>query len=495
MDGPSVSEMTMSALHKLNDCLQHAMLRERTEQLKAYFEKNWRQKLRICATSNGIYDDSGLHTDEFVRPHAVQRLRNLIKGLDDCIEIVTKMIPSCPGQFNESDEDDESKESECDESGPKLERPARIEGWPKLTKALGKVQLRLEKLGLLAEMLADTYDDARYYETKVKFKYEDYEKLDDPDYQHHRDVDVEELRRLKKDLVREYYQGYHIDFPKYEAGDSQELPSGKSTLAYLEQENRQQAHRLIFATMRRYVRLDLSRKAAEKRATARDADGTGDALSEVPPTNEFQPQLPSTDEVRQLKLASQSKAPSAETLEGQERTFHCPYCGDMLLESDSGRTAWYEHVNHDLLPFTCLWPCCKQYDPKEFEHVDELTAHLEESFGTVEHWVCDPCLAQGKPCNSCEFLTKKDLDKHLDTVHWKKGKDATPMIRLEVLTECPLCPRKLIYKNRGPDSLLPHVANHMERFTSLALPEFGSKRSDPETWVEVDEVAQKLSEL
>ncbi len=93
MDGPSVSEMTMSALHKLNDCLQHAMLRERTEQLKAYFEKNWRQKLRICATSNGIYDDSGLHTDEFVRPHAVRRLRNLIKGLDDCIEIGRYLPP------------------------------------------------------------------------------------------------------------------------------------------------------------------------------------------------------------------------------------------------------------------------------------------------------------------------------------------------------------------------------------------------------------------
>lgn len=137
-----------------------------------------------------------------------------------------------------------------------------------------------------------------------------------------------------------------------------------------------------------------------------------------------------------------------------------------------------EHVNNDLLPFTCLWSCCKQEDPKEFANVVELTAHLEQNFGTVEHWVCDLCLSQGKSCNNCEFTNKKDLDKHLASFHRNKSKNSTPTTRLEVPSQCPLCPRKLIYKIRGPDSLYPHVANHMERFTTLALPEIGGERSD-----------------
>ncbi|KAI2958994.1 hypothetical protein CBS147345_1543 [Aspergillus niger] len=360
MDCPSVSEMTISALHKLNDCLQHALLREWAEQLKTYFEKNWRQKLRICATSNGIYDDSGLHTDEFVRPHAVRRLKKLIEGLDECIEIGMDLPPPPPGSkcrfitnnmaatkdqdclFPGCAKHDESMESECDEPGPKIEQPVRPEGGPKLTKALEKVQFRLEKIGLLAERMADTYNDARDYEAKAKFTYVDYQKLDDPDYKHHRDVDVEGLRRLKQHLVREYHQGYSIDFPKYKAGPSEDLPSGKSTVAYLEQNHRQQVHRLIFAVLRRHHRLSMSRNAAEKRRDTAQAaaDGTGGVISENPPANVFQPQLPSTDAMRQLELGSWSKTPRPETVEGQERTFQCPYCGDMLLEADSERTAW-----------------------------------------------------------------------------------------------------------------------------------------------------------
>ncbi|BCS12338.1 hypothetical protein RIB2604_03101600 [Aspergillus luchuensis] len=487
MDSPSVSEMTISALHKLNDCLQHATLREWAEQMKTYFEKNWRQKLRICATSNGIYDDSGMHSDEFVRPHAVRRLKQLIEGLDECIETATKpeecLFPGCADQSHENKEDVVSSEPGWDEFGPKIERPVRPEGAPKLTEKLKEAQLSLEKLGLLAERMADLYNDARDYEAKAKFTYVDYQKLDDPDHKYYRDVDVEGLRSLKNHLIREYHQGYSIDFPHYKAGASEGLPSGKPALAYLEQDHRQQVHRLIYVVLRRHHRLSLSRKAAEKRATARAASGTGDGngkdiLSENPPANVFQPQLPSTDEMRQLKLASWSNAPSPKSIEGQERTFQCPYCGDMLLEADSERTAWYEHVNNDLLPFTCLWSCCKQEDPKEFDNVVELTAHLEENFGTVEHWVCDACLSQGKSCNSCEFTNKNDLDKHLASFHRNKSKSSTPTTRLEVPSQCPLCPRKLIYKNRGPDSLYPHVANHMERFTTLALPEIGIEQSN-----------------
>ncbi|KAF1947080.1 hypothetical protein EJ02DRAFT_450051 [Clathrospora elynae] len=148
-----------------------------------------------------------------------------------------------------------------------------------------------------------------------------------------------------------------------------------------------------------------------------------------------------------------------------DKDFECPYCY-IICPARYGRgRAWRTHLLQDLQPYSCTYPDCDGSE-QLFRSRREWAAH-EASHRKV--WRCPehPAAVYKSQAGLEDHLRRKHLDSfpesQLGTIV-KVGETSTVDLR----PKCPIC-----YASADMDGLgdfQNHIANHLERIATFALP-------------------------
>jgi hypothetical protein len=147
--------------------------------------------------------------------------------------------------------------------------------------------------------------------------------------------------------------------------------------------------------------------------------------------------------------------------------FDCPYCGRQLEINST--VSWEHHVYRDLRPYVCTFPSCAK---AEFMYSSRHDWIYHEMQMHRRRWVCCDC--------SLSFSHQGLIIQHLETKHngsWDQRQLPTllqmserPLAENEP-TQCPLC-----HSTLDLESLLGHLAQHMEEISLLCLQPHPSSR-------------------
>lgn len=156
-----------------------------------------------------------------------------------------------------------------------------------------------------------------------------------------------------------------------------------------------------------------------------------------------------------------------------ERDFECPYCY-IICPARYGRgRPWRTHLLQDLQPYICTYPDCEA-SGQLFRSRREWHEH---EAGHRKAWRCPehPSAVYRSPSGLEIHLRQEHLDSfpesQLNTMI-KIGETTT----IEVRDKCPIC--LLSADAEGMGDFANHVANHLERFASFALPNSSEEDAD-----------------
>ncbi|KAJ4367074.1 hypothetical protein N0V83_007604 [Neocucurbitaria cava] len=157
-----------------------------------------------------------------------------------------------------------------------------------------------------------------------------------------------------------------------------------------------------------------------------------------------------------------------------EKDFECPYCY-IICPARYGRgRAWRTHLLQDLQPYICTYPECESSE-QLFRSRREWAEH---EAGHRKVWRCPEHPA-------AVYKTSAGLEEHLRQRHMddsfpesqvativKVGETST----VDVRQKCPIC--HVPADAEGLDNLQNHIANHLERIATFALPNAADDESD-----------------
>ncbi|OMP89197.1 hypothetical protein BK809_0005918 [Diplodia seriata] len=158
-----------------------------------------------------------------------------------------------------------------------------------------------------------------------------------------------------------------------------------------------------------------------------------------------------------------------------ERDFECPYCY-VICPARYGRSrSWKSHILQDLQPYVCTYSHCSSED-QMFRSRREWLEHEASAHRKV--WRCP-----GHP--HAVYSSQSGIRGHLDNVHGSdlSGTQIGQLIGVaEASTNdsreyCPIC----FAGANDPGiagNLHNHIANHLEKFASFALPRFTGMEDD-----------------
>ncbi|KAH7051243.1 hypothetical protein B0J12DRAFT_536416, partial [Macrophomina phaseolina] len=158
-----------------------------------------------------------------------------------------------------------------------------------------------------------------------------------------------------------------------------------------------------------------------------------------------------------------------------DRDFECPYCFVICPARYGRMKSWKTHVLQDLQPYVCTYKDCAASD-QMFRSRREWLDHESSTHRRV--WRCP-----GHP--DAVYCSEEGLINHLDSSHDGSlgGMQVQQMIRLaEVSTNdtrqrCPIC--LISADDTGiAGNMNNHIANHLERLASFALPKFTDADED-----------------
>lgn len=156
-----------------------------------------------------------------------------------------------------------------------------------------------------------------------------------------------------------------------------------------------------------------------------------------------------------------------------DKDFECPYCWVVCPARYSKGRAWRTHLLQDLQPYCCTYRDCES--PHLLFRSRREWAEHEASHRKV--WRCPQ-----HP--DAVFSTQSGLENHLRQQHL----DSFPESQLENIakvgeastvdtrTKCPICCAPADTEEIG--DLQSHIANHLERIATFALPHSNEQDSD-----------------
>ncbi|KAF2128477.1 hypothetical protein P153DRAFT_397547 [Dothidotthia symphoricarpi CBS 119687] len=157
---------------------------------------------------------------------------------------------------------------------------------------------------------------------------------------------------------------------------------------------------------------------------------------------------------------------------GGEKDFECPYCF-IICPARYGRgRAWRTHLLQDLQPYVCTYPDCE--GSGLFRSRREWVAH---EAGHRKAWRCSehPTAIYKSPAGLENHLRRKHLDSfpesQLNTIV-KVGETST----VDVREKCPVCFAPA--DTEGMGDFQNHIANHLERIATFALPNGNEDAAD-----------------
>jgi O-acetyl-ADP-ribose deacetylase (regulator of RNase III) len=148
-----------------------------------------------------------------------------------------------------------------------------------------------------------------------------------------------------------------------------------------------------------------------------------------------------------------------------DKDFECPYCFIICPARYGKGRAWKTHVLQDLQPYICTYPDCESSEQlfrSRREWSDHESSH-RKAWRCPEH-------------PNAVYRSRSGLEDHLR----RKHSDSFPEAQLGTIInvgetstvdtreKCPVCFVKV--NTEGGFSLQNHVANHLERLASFALP-------------------------
>ncbi|KAH6622381.1 hypothetical protein C7974DRAFT_398175 [Boeremia exigua] len=156
-----------------------------------------------------------------------------------------------------------------------------------------------------------------------------------------------------------------------------------------------------------------------------------------------------------------------------DRDFECPYCY-IICPARYGRgRSWRTHLLQDLQPYVCTYPDCEASE-QLFRSRREWIEH-EASHRKV--WRCPehPTAVYRSRVGLEEHLRQAHLDSfpetQLDTIV-NIGETST----IEMREQCPICLLNADAESMG--NFTNHLANHLERFATFALPNSAEEDED-----------------
>jgi hypothetical protein len=156
-----------------------------------------------------------------------------------------------------------------------------------------------------------------------------------------------------------------------------------------------------------------------------------------------------------------------------DKDFECPYCWVVCPARYGKGRAWRTHLLQDLQPYSCTYPECES-SHMLFRSRREWAEH-EASHRKV--WRCPE-----HP--DAVFPSQSGLEHHLRQMHL----DSFPESQLVTITkvgeattidtrgQCPIC--RVPTDTEGLGDLQSHIANHLERIATFALPHGMEEDSD-----------------
>lgn len=133
---------------------------------------------------------------------------------------------------------------------------------------MADVESALDQLIRLGTLIRSSGSLARLRKADMNFSYEDYEHLDDENYEHSPKLDIDDLRALKTHLIGTLF--LHQPQVVKDWQENSEAPVDFMDLfEKLEDIHRQRIEKLIFANLRRRNRFLYARRHAEKLASSK----------------------------------------------------------------------------------------------------------------------------------------------------------------------------------------------------------------------------------
>ncbi|KAK6331781.1 Checkpoint kinase 2 [Orbilia javanica] len=166
------------------------------------------------------------------------------------------------------------------------------------------------------------------------------------------------------------------------------------------------------------------------------------------------------------------KLPAPPTAASKGTEFLCPYCGIVCPERHGKGRAWKAHILRDLQPYICTYEDCD--DGQRI--FNSRTAWLEhERLGHRRVW---QCFEHVEP----KFGSKAALQNHLECEHGdevtaKQVQNLIDLCELSIMdtrTTCPFC----LLEGPFPGELEDHIALHMHRIATFAIPGGASSDED-----------------
>ncbi|CAG8961989.1 hypothetical protein HYFRA_00014034 [Hymenoscyphus fraxineus] len=211
-------------------------------------------------------------------------------------------------------------------------------------------------------------------------------------------------------------------------------------------------------------------------------------------------QLPDTKLLTSSKITvvsgrgAKMKYPRRPQIDGDRRTFQCPYCYQ-VLPVIYAKEGWRAHVAQDLQPYSCVLDNCPVPD-QLFGSSKEWSNHMEQAHSS-DRWMCYVC-GDDKPL---VFESSAGYKQHLleSKTHADSFTEAqlplliangrTPVV--SQLETCPICQwseqhanfHHILEKqsNTGQNRALTiedHVAEHLHSFSLQALPDLEDNDTD-----------------